>query len=159
MNAHARPTTGAEHAICAIHRQMIDAWNAGDGAAFAAPFTDDADFVTWDGTHLKGRIGIAQFIQQVLNSVVKGSRMQGHVKFVRFLTPTLAMMHSVVTYRLEGQSEASAGRDFMEFTVVAQHAGEWRAEGLLNARKLTMAQQRFWDDVESLSKVFDSVSG
>jgi uncharacterized protein (TIGR02246 family) len=36
-----------EDAIRAIHQRMIDAWNAGDGAAFAAPFTDGADFVVW----------------------------------------------------------------------------------------------------------------
>jgi hypothetical protein len=29
---------------------MIDAWNTGNGAAFAAPFTDDADFVVFEGT-------------------------------------------------------------------------------------------------------------
>jgi len=34
-----------EDAIRAIHQRMIGAWNAGDGAAFAAPFTNEADFV------------------------------------------------------------------------------------------------------------------
>jgi uncharacterized protein (TIGR02246 family) len=34
-----------EDAIRAILRRMIDAWNAGDGTAFAAAFTDDVDFV------------------------------------------------------------------------------------------------------------------
>jgi uncharacterized protein (TIGR02246 family) len=50
-----------EDAIRAIHQRMIDAWNAGDGAAFAAPFTDEADLVVWDGTHLKERQQIASF--------------------------------------------------------------------------------------------------
>ena len=31
-----------ENAIRAIHQRMIDAWNAGDAAAFAAPFTDES---------------------------------------------------------------------------------------------------------------------
>jgi hypothetical protein len=43
-----------EDAIRCIYQQMIDAWNAGDGAAFAAPFTDDANFVAFEGTRLKG---------------------------------------------------------------------------------------------------------
>jgi len=38
-------TAADEDTIRAIHRRMIDAWNAGDSAAFAAPFTDRADFV------------------------------------------------------------------------------------------------------------------
>jgi hypothetical protein len=43
-----------EDAIRAIHRRMIDAWNAGDALAFAAPFKDEADFVAFEATHLKG---------------------------------------------------------------------------------------------------------
>src|ERR671924_495235 len=43
MNSQTITQTAAdEDAIRAIHRRMIDAWNAGDGAAFAAPFTDEA---------------------------------------------------------------------------------------------------------------------
>jgi uncharacterized protein (TIGR02246 family) len=60
-----------EDAIRAIHQRMIDAWNAGDGAAFAAPFTDGADFVVWDGTHLKGRQQIAPFTQRIFDTVAK----------------------------------------------------------------------------------------
>jgi uncharacterized protein (TIGR02246 family) len=44
-------TAADEDAIRAIHQRMIDAWNAGDAAAFAAPFTDDADFIAFEGTH------------------------------------------------------------------------------------------------------------
>jgi len=51
---------------------MIDAWSVGDGAAFAAPFADDADFVVFEGTHLKGRQQIASFTQQIFDTVVKG---------------------------------------------------------------------------------------
>ena len=40
-------TTADEDAIRAIHQRMIDAWNAGDAAAFAAPFTDEANFVAF----------------------------------------------------------------------------------------------------------------
>ena len=140
-----------ERSVCEIHRRMIKAWNAGDGASFAAPFTEDADFVAWEGTHLKGRQRIALFTQQVLDTAVKGSCMQGRVKFVRFLTPTVAMMHSVVSYRLEGQLQQTEDPEFMELTVVAREGGEWRVEGLLNARMLTMAQQRLCDDFEPLS--------
>ena len=47
-------TTADKDAIRAIHQRMIDAWNAGDAAAFAASFIDEADFVAFEGTHLKG---------------------------------------------------------------------------------------------------------
>jgi uncharacterized protein (TIGR02246 family) len=151
MNSHTTTQTAAEEeAIGAIHQRMIDAWNAGDGGAFAAPFTDDADFVAFEGTHLKGRQEIALFHQQIFDTAVKGSRLEGEVKFVRLLSPLLAVMHSVVRVTLPGQTEASPSRDSMQLTVVAKHDGEWRGEGLMNARKLTMERQLFLDDFDSL---------
>lgn len=101
-----------ENAIRAIHRRMIDAWNAGDGAAFAAPFTDAADFVVWEGTHLKGRQEIAVFTQQIFDTVVKGSRLEGEVRFVRFLSPVLAVMHSVVKGDATRANQGVAGPGF-----------------------------------------------
>jgi uncharacterized protein (TIGR02246 family) len=96
------PNAADENAIRAIHQRMIDAWNAGDGAAFAAPFSDGADFVVWDGTHLKGRQQIASFTQRVFDTVAKGSRLEGEVKFVNFLSPQLAVVHSAVRVTLPG---------------------------------------------------------
>jgi uncharacterized protein (TIGR02246 family) len=95
MNAHTNqtPTINAadEKAIRAIPQRMIDAWNKGSGEAFAAPFTENADFVAFEGTHLKGRQEIASFHQQIFDTVVKGSRLEGEVKFVSFLNPQLAV--------------------------------------------------------------------
>jgi uncharacterized protein (TIGR02246 family) len=139
-----------EDAIRAIHQRMIDAWNTGDSAAFAAPFTDNADFVAFEGTHLNGRREIASFHQRIFDTVVKGSRLKGEVKFVRFLSPVFAVMHSLVSVTLSGQSAASPSRDSMQLTVVTKRGGEWRGEGLMNARRLTMERQFFLDDIDSL---------
>ena len=131
-------------------QEMIDAWNTGSGAAFVAPFTDDADFVVFEGTHLKERQQIVSFTQQIFDTVVKGSRLEGEVKFVRFLSPDLAVMHSVVRTTLPGQPEASPGRDSMQMYVVTKRDGSWQAEEILNARRLTLERQLFWDDFDSL---------
>jgi uncharacterized protein (TIGR02246 family) len=148
-----KPTTQTaadEDTIPAIHRRMIDAWNAGDSAAFAAPFTDCADFVAWDGTHLKGRQEIAAFHRQIFDTVAKGSRLEGDVKFVHFLGRELAVMHSVVTVTLSGHTQASPSRDSMQFTVISKCDGEWLGGGLMNARRLTVERQLFLDDLDSL---------
>ncbi len=47
--------------IQAMYQQLIDGWNAGSGEAFAAPFSENADFVAFDGTRFKGRAEIAAF--------------------------------------------------------------------------------------------------
>lgn len=66
-----------ESAIRAFHHQMIDAWNRGSGEDFAAPFSETADFIAFEGTHLKGRKAIAAFNQQAFDTVVKGTRLGG----------------------------------------------------------------------------------
>lgn len=141
---------GDQKAIRSIHYRMIEAWNAGDAPAFIASFCDDADFVAFEGTHLEGREQILPFHQRIFDTVVKGSRMEGEVKFVRFVSPTLAVMHSTVTYALRGQTTASRARDSMQLTVVAKRDGKWRVEALMNARRVSMADQDFVDGIDLL---------
>jgi len=151
MNSEPTTQTAAdEDAIRAIHQRIIDAWNAGDGDAFAAPFSDRADFVAWNGTHLEGRQEIAAFHRQMFDTVVKGSRLEGDVKFVHFLDPELAVMHSVVRVTLSGSTQASPSRESMQFIVVSKRDSEWLSEGLMNARRLTMEQQLYLDELDAL---------
>ena len=98
----------------------------------------------------KGRREIASFHQRIFDTVVKGTRLQGEVKFVRLLNAVLGVMHSVVRVTLQRQTEVSPSRDSIQLTVVAKRDGEWRSEGLMNARRLTMERQLFLDDIDSL---------
>jgi uncharacterized protein (TIGR02246 family) len=64
-----------EREIRALHRRMLDAWEAGDGEAFAAPFSDDALFVGFDGSVTRGRDQIASTHQELFDRWLKGSRL------------------------------------------------------------------------------------
>jgi uncharacterized protein (TIGR02246 family) len=139
-----------EAAIIAIQRQMIDAWNNGSGERFASVFTETADFIAFEGTHLKGRREIAYFHQPLFDTSLKGTRLDGEVKFVRFLNPQLAIMHSTVRVTLSGENKPSPGRDSMQLFVVVKDNEGWRAESLLNARILTLERQFLLDDLDSL---------
>jgi uncharacterized protein (TIGR02246 family) len=85
MDSQTTQTTADENAIRAIHQRKIDAWNNGDAAAFAA-HSPTIGFYRFRGDALKGRREIASFHQQIFDTVVKGTRLQGEVKFVRFLS-------------------------------------------------------------------------
>jgi uncharacterized protein (TIGR02246 family) len=161
----AQTTTNAdESAIRAFLHQMIDAWNRGSGEGFAAPFSKTADFLTFEGTHLKGRKEIAAFHQQAFDTVIKGTCLEGEVNFVRFVNSQLALMHVVIRVILPGQTETSPSRDSLPLYVVTKCDEGWRIEGLLNTRKLTLERQFFLDDFDSLSaeaqrQVTDLVAG
>jgi uncharacterized protein (TIGR02246 family) len=91
------------------------------------------------------------FHRRTFDTVVKGSRMEGEVKFVRFLSPEQAVMHSRVKYALRDQASTSRARVSMQLTVLTKRDGEWRAEALMNARKMTTEDQEFLDGLDLLS--------
>ena len=103
-----------------------------------------------NGTHLRGRREIVAFHRQIFDTVVKGSRLEGDVKFVHFLGPALAVMHSVVRVTLSGHTQASPSRDSMQFIVVSKRDGEWLGGGLMNARRSTMERLLFLGELDSL---------
>jgi uncharacterized protein (TIGR02246 family) len=128
-------TTTDEVAIRSLYQQLMDGWNKGSGEAFAAPFADDGDLVGFDGTHLKGRKQIVSFHQQLFNSYVKGSRLVGKVRKVRFLTPNVALMHVVGGTIMASQTDIDPERNSV-LTLVAMkdNKGEWCLAAFQNTR-------------------------
>jgi len=56
-----------------VIEHLETAWNAGDGTAYAAPFTSDADFVNIRGELHSGADNIGAGHQGIFNSIYKGS--------------------------------------------------------------------------------------
>jgi uncharacterized protein (TIGR02246 family) len=130
-----KPSTDDEAAIRSLYFQMIDGWNKGSGGAFAAPFAEDGDLIGFDGMHLKGRQEIASFHQRLLNTFVKGSRLVGKIRNVRFLTPDVAIMHVIGGTIMEGQTDIDRERNSIHTLVVMKESdGKWRLSAFQNTR-------------------------
>jgi uncharacterized protein (TIGR02246 family) len=123
-----------EAAVRALYQQLMDGWNQGSGDAFAAVFTEDGDLVAFGGTHFKGRQEIAPFHQQLFDKWLKGSRLVGQVKDVRFLSPDIALMHAVGGTVMRGKSEPSPERDSIQTLLATRQDGEWRLAAFQNTR-------------------------
>jgi uncharacterized protein (TIGR02246 family) len=148
--SHAMPGAADVEAVKSFPLRMIEAWNRGSAASFAAPFTGTADFIAFEGTHLVGQRQVVAFHQPLFDSVLRGSRLEGAVKFVRFVTPEVAVMHALGSTALPGQSQTSPSRDSMQLFVAMKRTGSWCVEAMLNARRLTLEQQSFADDFAAL---------
>jgi len=61
--------------ITGLLSRLAEAWNAGDATAYAAVFTDDADYITFDGTHTRGRAAIEASHRWLFEGPLKGSTM------------------------------------------------------------------------------------
>jgi uncharacterized protein (TIGR02246 family) len=145
-----RPESTEETLIKQMHAGMVEAWNRGSGAGFAAPFAPDADFIAFEGSQLKGRSQIAQFHQMLFDTSLKGTRLEGGVHFVRFLSPHVAILHAWGTTTLPGQTNASPSRDSIQLFVCSKHGGYWQFDAMQNSRRITMDQQLFQDEFETL---------
>jgi uncharacterized protein (TIGR02246 family) len=123
-----------ETAVRDLYEQMMDAWNRGSAEAFAAPFTEDCDFVAFDGTHFKGRHDIAVFHQPLFETYLKGTRLVGKVTSVRFLCPDVALVHALGGTVMRGKSTPSPERDSMQTLVATKSGSEWRLSAFQNTR-------------------------
>ena len=137
MNQNSQTLSSAaaeETAIHALYQQLMDGWNAGSGEAFASSFEEDGDLVGFDGTHFKGRQEIALFHQHLFDVFLKGSRLVGKVREVRFLTSDVAVVHAVGGTVMAGQTHLEPERNSVQTLVAVKRNGKWSLTAFQNTR-------------------------
>jgi uncharacterized protein (TIGR02246 family) len=136
MNHNSQTLSSAadEAAIRALYQQLMDGWNAANGGAFASPFEEDADLVGFDGTSIKGRHEIALFHQRLFDMFLKGSRLVGKVRSLRFATPDVAVMHTVGGTVMAGQTDLEPERNSTQTLVAVKRNGKWILAAFQNTR-------------------------
>jgi uncharacterized protein (TIGR02246 family) len=140
--------TSDEAEIADVPMRMIAAWNRGDADAFAAPFSETADFIAFEGTHLRGREEIAEFHRHLFATVVKGTRLEGGARFVRLLAPDRAIVHAWAHYlNVPGSQQPVPGRASMQLFVLSKQDGRWIADAVQNSRQLTLDEQEALDEL------------
>jgi uncharacterized protein (TIGR02246 family) len=111
--------------------ELEKAWNAGDGARFARPFAEDADFVNIRGEHVRTREVIAKGHQAIFNTIYKGSVVRYQVAGVRAIAPAVLLAHVKAT--LKAPTGPLAGEHSSLFTVVlVQEQTSWRIAAFHN---------------------------
>jgi uncharacterized protein (TIGR02246 family) len=124
-------TVPDDRIVSDIVGELEKAWNAADGAGFARPFADDADFVNIRGDHFRTREVIAQGHQVIFDTMYKGSIVRYQVTDVRALTPEVLVAH--VKSRLNAPTGPLAGEHSSLFTlVVVQRQDDWQIAAFHN---------------------------
>jgi uncharacterized protein (TIGR02246 family) len=118
-------------AIEALVASLETAWNAGDGDAFAAPFTVDADFVNVRAEHHQGRAAVAAGHVAILRTIYAGSTNRYTVDKARLLHPDVALVH--VHAVLDAPAGPFAGRNLALFSMVlVRVAAGWQIASFHN---------------------------
>jgi uncharacterized protein (TIGR02246 family) len=149
MSDHSEPASSSTdaRAIEMTYREVMDAWNRGSGDASAACFADEGDLVGFDGTHMHGRGEIGPFHQQLFDTWLRGSRLVGKVRRIRFLQPDVAIMHVVGGTVMAGQSDLDPERNSVQSLVVARHDDDWRIEAFQNTRAQYIGRREAVDEL------------
>lgn len=131
MTDTAAAAAAAHTKVAAITQAMQDAWNAADGEAFTASFSDDADFVNVFGMHVRGREEIRRGHEFILKGPYAGSTNRYVLESVRLLRPDVALAH--VNATLQIPAGPMAGEHQARYSMVLTHAdGRWRIDNFHN---------------------------
>ncbi len=120
-------------------KTLQDAWNEGDGRRYAAPFAEDADFVTVAGLHARGRHAIADNHDRIFSTIYKGSRASMWVEQLRPIGSDLALLHIGATLEVPGGPLAGTMQALMT-TVVDDSDGQPAILSLHNTIVRDLAQ-------------------
>jgi hypothetical protein len=89
-----RQQAADEAAIRGLHKQVLAGWNEASGDAFAAPFSEDADFVGFDGSVTRGASGSPRRIARV----ARGRHREGAADTLKRVPPAFARGGRVPAY-------------------------------------------------------------
>jgi len=114
-----------------IIKELEQAWNSTDGVAFAAPFTEDADFVAIRGDYHRTREAIAHGHQRVFDTIYQASTIRYELLQARSANDELIIAHARNT--LDAPAGPVAGEHSATATLVIIHtSGEWKIAAFHN---------------------------
>lgn len=126
-----------EDAIRELLDRQITGWGVGDPDAYASVFTPDADYVTFLGSHHKGREAIAASYAPLFRKLLKGSRLDTETTQLRFLTPDVALIHTKYAV-VKGRRRRNAG---VNTTIAARTDGQWLLAASQNTKHRRFAEK------------------
>lgn len=112
--------------------QIVQAWDAGDAAAYARHFTPDARYVIFTGAVSYGRESIRRDHELVLARFQKGSRMRMSITQIRYLDDDIAY---VLTEGGVGKGKRIPLNKVQSFLFRRQSDGSWLCEAFQNTKK------------------------
>jgi uncharacterized protein (TIGR02246 family) len=123
-----------EVAIRELFGLLLDDWGRGDGEAYGSRFTDDADYVAFDGTRTTGRQEISASHQRLFDKFLEGTRLTGRILSIKFPNPDVALIHATGGTVMRGKTKPSPERDSIQTLVAVREGAEWRFAAFHNSR-------------------------
>ncbi|HCT79285.1 MAG TPA: DUF4440 domain-containing protein [Micromonosporaceae bacterium] len=124
----------SETEIRDLFQRYCETWTAGDAEAFGQCFTDDADYVSYDGSWATGREALQDNHDRLFRGVIAGSAMVGDIESMRFVTPDVAVLVGNGSVLMPWRKELPKRRRSRQIMVMVREAGQWRIAAIQNGR-------------------------
>jgi uncharacterized protein (TIGR02246 family) len=147
-----------EAKILALFEDLLEDWGRGDGEAYGSRFTEDADYVAFDGTHTRGCQEISTSHQRLFDKFLKGSRLTGRILSIKFPNPDVALIHATGGTVMRGKTKPSPERDSIQTLVAVREGDEWRFAAFHNSRVRPIGKNAItfllWAITDKLWRIF-----
>jgi uncharacterized protein (TIGR02246 family) len=120
-------------AIRSLLDRLRETWAAGDALGYADCFTEESDYVTYSGMHLRGRKENAEVHGSLFRGVLKGTRLSTVMESLVFLSTDVALIHTVGSGAQRGR-ERSPSRKSIQTMVAVKRDQRWRIRSFQNTR-------------------------
>ncbi|WP_039794417.1 SgcJ/EcaC family oxidoreductase [Nocardia araoensis] len=121
-------------ALRSLFDNLMQAWTDNDAAAYAALFTDDSDYVSYDGTRATGRSEHQANHDKLFRGVLAGSALVGELESIRFVSPDAAIVHGTASVLMPWRSRLPERRRSRQTLVTVRTAQGWKITALHNGR-------------------------
>ncbi|MEV2220739.1 SgcJ/EcaC family oxidoreductase [Nocardia vinacea] len=120
--------------LSAVFQQVMQTWTDNDAAAFGALFTDDSDYVSYDGTRASGREEHQANHDKLFRGVLAGSALVGELESIRYVTPDVAIVHGTASVLMPWRSRLPERRLSRQTLVLVRTPEGWRITAIHNGR-------------------------
>ncbi len=118
------PSSADEDVIRTLYRQLLEAWNQRNAAAFAGLFADDCSVVGFDGSLMNGRAEIETELSRIFADHLTAAYV-GIIREVRFLSLEVALLRAAAGMVPPGQSDINPAVNTIQSLVVLKREGRW----------------------------------
>ena len=114
--------------------RLLQAWTDNDAAAYGVCFTEDSDYVSYDGTRAIGRADMQNAHDRLFRGVLAGSALVGEIESIRHLAPGVAIVHGTASVLMPWRSKLPKRRLSRQTLVAVRTDRGWLFTALHNGR-------------------------
>ena len=133
-------------AIRQANTEIYKVFETLDFKAAARYITEDCDYITFNGMHLKGRAAYIQAHEELMNNFMfKGAKLEGQIQQIRFPNETTAIVIATGAIQFRWQKKAPQSRQSINTSVwVKDPEGQWLLTAFHNCRIKKIGRFASW---------------